>query len=139
MMRRWRLLLGAALFAMAGCQGPPPDVYVSGSSAQATAAVPVGNNAVGEACRYRLAASDQSELPSRRAAEVLCGRWEQPSGKIFEVAGGGDAAALQRLAAAGTWRAYLDERFACQPPTPTQVLGGAAALLMQCSRRSGGW
>jgi CHAT domain-containing protein len=49
------------------------------------------------------------------------------------------AADLGALATGGPWRTAIDARFLCQPPASTTILGGEPALLMQCTRRVGGW
>ena len=77
-------------------------------------------------------------IGAKRAADLYCGYWGQPSGRIF-VLGDADAARLDALATSGPWRAYIDPRFACGPPTATRILDGTPAVLMQCTRRNGGW
>src|SRR5262249_2958605 len=98
-------------------------------------AVPVGSNEVGEPCNFRPLVTSDIGVGSHRAA-LYCGNWQQPSGRIFELS---DTAPIETLAAAGPWRAYLDARFTCGTPTETRILDGVRALLMQCTRRTGGW
>jgi CHAT domain-containing protein len=50
-----------------------------------------------------------------------------------------DVVRLDTVATSGPWRAYIDPRFVCGAPTATRMLDGSAAMLMQCSRRTGGW
>jgi CHAT domain-containing protein len=134
------LLAALAAVALAGCEKPPADAYVvGGGEAEAAAAVPVGSNQVGEACRYQPASPGAFGIEARAAASVYCGSWEQPSGRVYELSGGADAASLRQLAATGPWRSYLDQRFLCGAPVATQIAGGAPALVMQCTRRVGGW
>ncbi len=134
------LLAVAAAIAVAGCQPPPPDAYVSGAQTEPAAeAVPVGANQVGEACRYQPISTGDFPVGASRAFALYCGAWSQASGRIFELGGGADASRLNALAAAGPWRGYINERFACGAPTDTRLAGGAPAALMQCSRRNGGW
>lgn len=140
-MRSRRLLLAAALtIDLAGCGKPPPEVYVTTAhTTTAGEAVAVGNNEVGEPCRYQTAPSGQFGVAGRSAVAILCGTWEQPSGRIFELSGTAEPVHLRELATMGPWRSYLDQRFACGAPTETRILNGAPALLMQCTRRNGGW
>jgi hypothetical protein len=140
-MKPSRLLLATALaIDLAGCGKPPPEVYVTtAQTATAAEAVAVGNNEVNEPCRYQTAPSDQFGVGGRSAVAIFCGTWEQPSGRIFELGGGAEPGHLRALATAGPWRSYVDQRFACGAPTETRILNGAPALLMQCTRRNGGW
>jgi len=119
-----RRLLPLALAALAGCAVPPPSAFVGGGSGGGD---PVGNNTVGEACT-RQAAADGS-------AEIFCGTWTQASARL-RPAGAEDINALARSSA---WRSGLDARFACGEPRRTTILGGEPALLMECTRRTGGW
>lgn len=139
--RRWRFWLAAILLASftAGCEGPPPEVYVTSAGKVSASAVPIGTNEVGEPCRYQLTSGSLGGVPSRREAVLFCGDWEQPSGHIAEIAQGSDPAQLTALASGGPWRTYIDQRFACGAPTPTRLSDGASAVLMQCTRRAGGW
>ncbi len=137
MPRSWLVaaVLGAAV---AGCQTPPPQAYVA-AGATATPAVPIGNNEVGEACRYQITPGGDASLPWRQAAAIYCGDWEQPSGRVFELGDSANGGGLQAVATSGPWRTYVDQRFICGPPTRTRILGGEPAELMQCTRRAGGW
>jgi CHAT domain-containing protein len=140
MTSRWLLLATALTFALAGCAKPPPEAYVTtAQTVSAAEAVAVGNNEVGEPCRYHTAPSGQFGVGGRSAVAIFCGTWEQPSGRIFELGGGAEPGHLRELATAGPWRSYVDQRFACGAPTETRILNGAPALLMQCTRRNGGW
>jgi CHAT domain-containing protein len=133
------VIIGALLGAtVSGCKTPPPSAFVSEAQpAAAGEAIAVGSNMVGEPCNFRPLTSDVG-VGSRRTAALYCGNWHEPSGRIFEL---GDAAdgQLGTLAATGGWRNYLDSRFSCGAPTDTRILDGTPALLMQCSRRTGGW
>ncbi len=128
----------ALALAMAGCAEPPPDAYVSGSATSSAAAVPVGNNQVGEPCSYQPAPAGEFGVNGSRAVAIRCGSWDQPSGRVFELSGV-EAASLRQAATGGPWRSYIDQRFACGAPTETRLADGAPALLMQCTRRTGGW
>lgn len=108
---------------------------MSGSAAAVGAdTVSVGNNEVGEPCNFRPLASDEANIPAQRAVALYCGKWDQPSGRIF-VLGGNNGSSPSTSA----WRNYLAERFNCGPPTETSILSGNRAELMQCVRRYGGW
>ncbi len=124
------LTLLAVLAVMAGCSPPPPNAYVGGA-ATGQAATALGQDASGEAC---------NQLPGDRpdSADVFCGTWQQPAATVRSGPPGG-ADALMALATGGAWREGLDQRYVCQSPTRTDILGNQAALLLQCTRRIGGW
>src|SRR5215471_12677051 len=89
--------LGSAL-AGSGCESPPPSAYVSGSQpAAAVEVIAVGNNQVGEPCHYQLGSGGDFGIGAKRAVDLYCGYWRQPSGRIF-VLGDADAARLNVLA-----------------------------------------
>ena len=46
---------------------------------------------------------------------------------------------LRELVATSPWRSAIDNRFRCEPPVATTILGGNPAELMQCTRLVGGW
>lgn len=118
-------LSGVMALLLAACVAPPPEAYVpGGSSATAAEAVPIGNNARGEACRM---------LRSGDAAEVFCGEWGSPSARVRRVA----AATVPALAAQTV--AAQAARMRCESATATTVLGGQPAALMNCRRVVGGW
>jgi CHAT domain-containing protein len=89
----------------------------------------LGENAVGESCTQTTSGSE---------ASILCGSWDQPAARVLQ----GEAAApdtLLALATSSTWRAGLDRRLDCPAtPAPTEILG-ERALLLNCTRRIGGW
>ncbi|MCW3473885.1 CHAT domain-containing protein [Limobrevibacterium gyesilva] len=120
----------AFLFALAGCTPPPPSAYVGGGTAQSVAQVSIGNNSVGEACTQQADAS--------QGADIFCGTWVQPSARV-RAGGAASAATLRQLATTSPWRTALDLRFACGDAAATTILGGEQALVMQCTRRVGGW
>ncbi|MBN9559625.1 MAG: CHAT domain-containing protein [Alphaproteobacteria bacterium] len=123
--------LAALLGMLAGCTTPPPDAYVAAhGAAQSGPQLSLGTNAVGEAC------TQQSE--GHQSADVYCGTWQQPSARVRS-GGPATAADLGALATGGAWRTAIDARFLCQPPVSTTILGGEPALMMQCTRRVGGW
>jgi CHAT domain-containing protein len=129
----------AAALSGSGCESPPPSVYVSGlQPTPEVAIVAVGNNQVGEPCHYQPASTGDFGIGAQRSVALYCGYWGQPSGRIFEL-GDADAARLDTLATSGRWRSYIEPRFACGAPDATRILDGAPAILMQCTRRSGGW
>jgi CHAT domain-containing protein len=123
-----RAAAAGLLLLLGACSTPPPGAFVGGGGA--AEGEPVGNNTVGEACT-------QQRQPDR-SADIYCGTWQQPSARV-RPAGPAGAAELPALASAGPWRAGLDARFACGAPRSTTILGDAPALLMECTRRVGGW
>jgi CHAT domain-containing protein len=135
---RWIILGGTLALALPGCESPPNSVYVGGSPSASVAGegVAVGNDAVGEPCRYQPVASGEFGIAARRDIGLFCGNWQQPSGRIFELSGVADHTAA---VSAPSWRSYLDARFSCGAPVATQEVGGAPALVLRCTRRYGGW
>jgi CHAT domain-containing protein len=69
---------------------------------------------------------------------VFCGTWQQPSARVRS-GGPGTSAQLAELVATSPWRSAIDNRFRCEPPVATTILGGNPAELMQCTRLVGGW
>ncbi|HEV7264400.1 MAG TPA: CHAT domain-containing protein [Falsiroseomonas sp.] len=125
-MRRWLPLL----FILSGCTAPPPSAYVGGSGGASGGGEPVGANTVGEACTRQAGPGG--------AADIYCGTWQQPSARLRPAGPAGNAE-LAALARSGPWRAALDARYACGEPRSTTILGDSPALLMECTRRLGGW
>jgi CHAT domain-containing protein len=124
------LALLALLAVLAGCTPPPPDAFVGGAPNRQSATA-LGQDASGESC---------NQFPGDRpdSAEVICGTWKQPAAVVRAGPQGG-ADALMALATGGAWREALDQRYVCQAPTRSSILGGQQALLLQCKRRIGGW
>ncbi|HEX5326151.1 MAG TPA: CHAT domain-containing tetratricopeptide repeat protein [Acetobacteraceae bacterium] len=123
--------LAMAPFALASCARPPASVYVNAVGfAKPAAQVSVGKNSVGEACTQ--------SITEGNGADIYCGTWQQPSARV-RPGPAATQAQLAQLATSGVWRAGIDERFACQAPTATSILGGEPAELMQCTQRIGGW
>jgi CHAT domain-containing protein len=120
----------AALLLLAACTAPPPDAYVSGAAARGADQVAIGNNAVGEACTQ--------QADTKNDADIFCGTWLQPSARV-RPGGPASAANLRALATTSPWRTALDTRFSCGDGAATTILGGESAMVMQCTRRVGGW
>ena len=121
------LAVATASALLFGCGDPGSGGLPTGASRES---VIVGANAVGEQC--------SEQVDSQRSASVYCGTWEQPSARI---ASGGPAGpdAPTALATASIWRTELNNRFTCQAPVQTQLLGPQTSVIMQCTRRIGGW
>ncbi len=117
-----------ACLLLSCCQRPPESAFVGNRN---TATVALGTNSAGESCT-------QSGGAGARETEILCGSWDQPAALVTQ----GDAAApadLTALATTSAWRAALDRSVACAgAPRSTAVLG-QPALLLDCTRRIGGW
>jgi len=139
-MMRALWLLSLMLTAIAtGCEGPPPEAYVTGSKgSDKPAAVPAGTNEAGESCRYQLISAASEGVASQRDAVVYCGSWDEPSGRIFDLGDAGSAGSPASLVASGSWRNYVNQRFDCGGPAGSSFAGGSAEI-MQCTRRLGGW
>jgi CHAT domain-containing protein/tetratricopeptide (TPR) repeat protein len=128
----FRLLALLAPLLLLACQTPPPDAYVKGgqSAAKPVAQVAIGKNSVGEDCTQQAEAG--------QSADVFCGTWQQPSARVRS-GGPGTAGELAQLATASPWRTGLDNRFRCEAPVTTTILGGQPTQLMPCTRLVGGW
>lgn len=114
---------------LAGCSATT-QTPGEASTAPPRESVVVGTNAVGERC--------SQQVDSPRSASIYCGTWEQPSARISS-GGPGSADSLAALATNSGWRTGLDARYTCGNPAPTALLGGQPSLIMQCTRRVGGW
>lgn len=131
-----RLSIGllASLFIVwvAPCRGasmPPRHGTWSG-------AFPVGENRIGEPCRV-VSPSKAVQLPQGvEARSVACGKWEEPSARVFTMGGGPGPV---ELAGSGWWRDRLDSFANCGPAIPTKILDGIDAVALDCSFRVGGW
>jgi CHAT domain-containing protein len=138
-----RLLPAAALLllALAACTRPPPEAFVTGAAgAAAEAGEPAGNDARGEPCTLGRGNAPASGLPVVRAREVFCGGWSQPAARVAEFRGPTDAAALGAIAGGGLWRTSLEGRVGgCAAPQATTLSNGRPAVLLNCTRRNGGW
>jgi CHAT domain-containing protein len=135
-MRHPALVSLGLLLALAACAVPPPEAYAPLSRDRAAAPTrPVAANARGEACFAQGATAPGLDAPTRRAEEVYCGGWTQPSARIYALSGGVGAAQAAR---GGAWRTWLDQRFVCEAPVATTIAGGARAQLLACRRRSSG-
>ena len=117
--------------ALAGCAAPPPSAYHSAGASDAVDGpqYALGRNSSGETC---------TASRTRNGALVYCGSWGHPSARVI----GGPAtteAGLQALATDGSWRAGLEERYACAAPRATTVLGRYPGEVLLCTQRIGGW
>lgn len=135
-MRRHAASLALTLLAAGACTAPPPEAYaVGGRSFTPAAARPVGDNAQGEPCVMQPARLREGDPAGARGFEIFCGAWQQPSARLFLAPSGEPEA----IVAGGTWRFGLDQRAACGAPRQTTILAGDRALLLDCTRRQGGW
>ncbi|MBV9758197.1 MAG: CHAT domain-containing protein [Alphaproteobacteria bacterium] len=126
---RLTTVLAALAALLASCAKPPPEAYVQGTARSGQGAA-IGTNAAGEAC------TEQAAGPAR--LDIFCGTWVQPSAEAARAEAGSPTDPMS-FATASSWRAGLDQRFQCGPPSMTSILGGAPAAVMQCTRRIGGW
>ncbi|HZS84323.1 MAG TPA: CHAT domain-containing tetratricopeptide repeat protein [Stellaceae bacterium] len=136
------LALAAALgLALAACETLPPDVLVKSAAMRKVEEVKqVGNDQVGEPCNYRQDSPEGSGVLAKASYSVRCGTWQQPSGHVYEAVERRDGlAALRQLATASPWRSHLDQILNCGAPAETRILDEVPAVLMQCTRRNGGW
>jgi len=127
------LLAAMIVLCLVACAKPPSSAYVGGSplAAQGNNAINLGVNASGETC---------NQLPSGTpdTVDVFCGTWQEPAARVSQDGPGGPTT-LMSEATSGTWRAGLELRYTCNTPAATSVLGGEPAVVLQCTRRIGGW
>ena len=123
-------LFAVLVFGLTACSRPPEAAYVTGGqSSRSEGGVAIGKNASGEDC---------SQNAVGEGADLYCGSWLQPSARIRRPPTGSPGTPSE-IATSGPWRTGLDQRFSCQPPAATTILGDVPALLLQCTRRVGGW
>ena len=120
----------ACLVVAAGCANPPPQAFVGGTASGA-ASTALGADASGETC---------NQLPGDGpdTADIFCGSWHQPAALVRGGATGWRGRA-DGLATGSAWRDALDQRLICQAPARSTILGDQPAVLLQCTRRIGGW
>jgi CHAT domain-containing protein len=121
-----------ALLAACGAPGPARTVTVAES-----AVVLERPNLVGERCRVQRLSDPGQEGNARQAFNVYCGRWEYPSGRLFEAAA--PAGSAERAAGTGWWRDLVARRAACEGGGATTVLEDVPAFVLDCRLQSGGW
>ncbi len=131
--RKFTIRWGAAVLALllAGCATSP-----GAAPEKLSAAISVGDNLLGEACRLQPAPDEVVKGISASAYDIFCGRWEEPSGQVFRTADGG---APVELAKTGWWRERLDGFVTCQPPQPTTVAFTGDAASLDCALKRGSW
>lgn len=125
------LLAAWLVMALSGCSAPPSSAYRDGNVAAAVDGpqYDLGHNSSGETC---------TASRTKHGALVYCGSWHHPSARV--IAGPATTeAGLQALATAGSWRAGLEERYACAAPRATTVLGRYPGEVLLCTQRIGGW
>ena len=116
-----------------GCERPSAESYVHGAqagSSKPVAQVSIGKNSVGEDCTQQ---AETGRAPMCSAA---------PGSSRARGSARADRALpaqLAELVATSPWRSGIDNRFRCEPPVATTILGGNPAELMQCTRLVGGW
>ena len=133
------VLTVAVAALLAGCQ-PVDDVEAEAANT-AFDAVPLVQNLVGEDCRA-LPNFDATRASSNllRAYDVYCGRWEERSGRVFEVSAiGGGPSLLAGYTEQSWWRDDLDQTMDCGTGEPTRILQATDALILDCTLRAGGW
>jgi CHAT domain-containing protein/tetratricopeptide (TPR) repeat protein len=134
--RSFRLMLASLLLPLlapvllTGCARPPASAYVRGGLGKAAAQVAIGKDSAGEACTM--------QENDATGADVYCGTGQQPSARVRE-GDGASVGQLGALATASPWRVAIDQRYLCQVPRSTSILGGHPAELLPCTQRLGGW
>lgn len=117
------VLFGLAT-VLAGCEGPPPEAFVSTSGRGGPAAVAIGNDAAGEACTL---------IRTGAGGDIICGAWDSPSARVREIAPPAGITPAESVASA------VSGQLACGAPAATTILGDQPASLFDCRRRNGGW
>jgi CHAT domain-containing protein len=120
------------------------SVAVWSRAPMAEAAAPqefeVGENRVGEPCRTLASGSGAAAGLTTQNFKIFCGRWEHPSGRVFQVTSAGAPAALAAWTGTGWWKQEIERRMVCGAGQPTSILDGAEALaFLDCKLRTGGW
>lgn len=116
----------------AGCSAMPRALKSQGPGAS----LAIGPNTIGEQCRA-VASSPEEDAPKGVSEyKVFCGKWEEPSGRIFISGEDKDAAAL---IGQGWWRERLERFVNFRTPSPTRILDGVDAISLDCELRVGGW
>ncbi len=133
------ILTIAAVAILAGCDtGISVDEEAQNPELDA---VPLVQNLVGEDCRA-LPDFDATRASSNllRAYDIYCGRWEERSGRVFEVSAiGGGPSLLAEYTDQSWWRDDLDLVMDCGDGQPTRILQATDALILDCNLRAGGW
>lgn len=132
---RWLRMCFFAAIAGAlatGCGAMSSALKVDGPGAL----LAIGPNAIGEQCRAVASPPDEDVPKGISEYKVFCGKWEEPSGRIFISAEDKDAA---MQIAEGWWRNRLDRFVNCRAPSPTRILDGVDAVALDCALRVGGW
>jgi CHAT domain-containing protein len=110
-----------AMLGLSGCESPPPDAYTSGGPRGQGALV--GYNSVGDPCY-------QYKMAQDAGADIYCGAWGQPAGRIRIST---DAGTPEQQA--GTFASSLAPRITeCGAPQPIRFSEADQAVRMTCSR-----
>ncbi len=126
------LLLLVAV-SLSGCQMAKTGPLAEGATG---VTFKVGENAVGESCKV-IGVEPLVESEEIRAVyNVFCGRWTEPSARIFRSA---QPIAATEMLSGGWWRGRLSDFANCSSPEPRIILGEVPASFMDCSLRVGGW
>ena len=133
------ILTIAAAATLAGCEAVR-DVEEEAADERLDA-IPLSQNLVEEDCRaLPNFAATQASSNLLRAYDIYCGRWEEPSGRVFEVSAiGGGPTLLRQYTEQSWWRADLNNTMDCEPAQPTRILEATDALVLDCNLRAGGW
>jgi CHAT domain-containing protein len=121
-LRRFGLL---ACLVLATCSMPPAD-SITGSQRQVSQRLDLGSNQAGEACSLQ-------RLDN--AAQIYCGAYEEPAGRITIPA---QATEAETFLTSGPWREAFNRRFACGSIGHTTILD-TPAVTLSCTWREGGW
>ena len=124
----------AAAGLLAGCQASGPTRTVTVAESTVVVQRP---NLVGEPCRVQVVAAPEQHAYATRAFSVFCGRWEHPSGRLFEAAA--PAASPERAVESEWWQRVVSSRAICEGGRAATVLGDIPAHVLDCRLRNGGW
>jgi CHAT domain-containing protein/tetratricopeptide (TPR) repeat protein len=119
---------------LAGCEASAPSRTVTVAESTVVVERP---NLVGEPCRVQAVTVPEPQSNATRAFSVFCGRWEYPSGRLFEATV--PAASPEAAAATEWWQAVVSGRATCEGGRAGTVLGDIPAFVLDCRLRNGGW
>lgn len=123
---------------LAGCQtttGLPDQEEGTAEVAE----ILVKPNLVDENCRVLSVTDPEFADKAERVLKVFCGRWEHPSGRVFETTASGASKSLKNWGEVGWWQQEVDRRALCDEAESIVILDDVPAMIWRCELRNGGW
>ena len=129
------LLLVALVVSLTGCQSlSSGSGFFTGSDDN----VFVMQSLADEECRLRESFADEYKAFGTRQFEIYCGKWEHPSGHVFELVADKNSTTTQLLNSSA-WKDWLDKQMICEAGVNESVLDNTAAQILPCKLRNGNW